>query len=129
MGSSGRPTLSRRERQILDVLYRLGRATAGEVRQELEDAPSYSAVRALLRVLEEKGHVQHVQDGPRYVYSPKVPRERARRTALEQVVTTFFGDSPANAVAALLDMSASELSQEELDRLSQMIDAARKEGR
>lgn len=129
MSSSGRPTLSRRERQILDVLYRLGRATAGEVRQELEDAPSYSAVRALLRVLEEKGHVQHVQDGPRYVYSPKVPRERARRTALEQVVTTFFGDSPANAVAALLDMSASELSQEELDRLSQMIDAARKEGR
>lgn len=129
MSRSRRPPLSRRERQILDVLYRLGRATAGTVRAELEDAPSYSAVRALLRVLEEKGHVLHTQDGPRYVYAPRVPRERARRSALEQVVTTFFGDSPASAVAALLDMSASEISPEELDRLSQMIDAARKEGR
>ena len=108
---------SRRERQIMDVIYRLGQATAATVMSNLPDPPSYSAVRALLRVLEEKGHVKHVQDGPRYVYLPTVPRERARESALQQLVRTFFGGSTEQAVAALLDMSASHLSDDELERL------------
>src|SRR5438128_478613 len=95
--------LSRRERQIMDVIYRRGRATAAEVLEELPDPPSYSAVRALLRLLEEKGHVKHEQDGPRYVFTPTVTRERARRSALKHVVRTFFDGSATDAVAALLD--------------------------
>lgn len=113
----------------MDVIYREGRATVAEVLDGLPDPPSYSAVRAMLRVLEEKGHVKHEQEGPRYVYSPTVPRDRARRSALKRMIETFFDDSPEEAVAALLDMSAAELTDEEFERLSRLIEKARKEGR
>ena len=129
MARSAHDSLSRRERQIMDVVYRLGRATAAEVQEALPDPPSYSAIRALLRVLEEKGHLRHEQQGPRYVFLPTVPREKARRSALQQLVRTFFDGSTEQTVAALLDLSASELSDAELDRLSQLIARARKEGR
>ena len=121
--------LTRRERQIMDVVYRLGRATAAEVRDALPDPPSYSAVRALLRILEEKGHLRHEQDGPRYVFLPTVPRDKARRSALRQLVQTFFEGSTAQAVAALLDAPDATLSDEDLDRLARLIEQARKEGR
>ncbi|HKI94536.1 MAG TPA: BlaI/MecI/CopY family transcriptional regulator [Gemmatimonadales bacterium] len=124
-----RQQLSRRERQIMDVVYRLGDATAQDVRHQLPDPPSYSAVRALLRVLEDKGHLKHRQDGPRYVYVPTVPREKARTSALQQVVRTFFDGSTEDAVAALLDLKRSDLSSAELDRIRTLIDRARKEGR
>ena len=120
--------LSRRERQIMDVIYRRGRATAAEVLRDIPDPPSYSAVRALLRLLEEKGHVRHEQDGPRYIYLPTVTRERARRSALKHVVRTFFDGSATDAVAALLD-GETQLDDRELDRLSALIEQARKEGR
>jgi predicted transcriptional regulator len=120
--------LSRRERQIMDVIYRRGRATAAEVLEGLPDPPSYSAVRALLRLLEEKGHVRHEQDGPRYIKTPIVNRERARKSALKHVVRTFFDGSASDAVAALLDGEA-KLEDSELDRLSAMIQQARAEGR
>jgi predicted transcriptional regulator len=123
------PHLSRRERQIMDVIYRLGGATAQEIQANLPDPPSYSAVRGLLRVLEEKGHAKHRQDGPRYVYQATVPRDRARRTALEQMLKTFFDGSPTQAVAALLDLSGRDLTSEELDRLEALIEGVRKEGR
>lgn len=118
--------LSRRERQILDVLYARGRATAAEVQAGLPDPPSYSAVRALLRILEDKGHVRHDQDGPRYIYRPTVARDRAKRTALRHVLTTFFDGSAAQAIAALLDESDTRLSDPELDRLSDLIQRARR---
>ena len=121
--------LSRRERQIVDVLYRLGDATAQDVLDELPDPPSYSAVRALLRILEEKGHVKHRRDGQRYVYTPTVPRERARISALRRLVGTFFDGSPGAAAAALLDLSHDDLSEEELAQLQEVVDRARKEGR
>ncbi len=121
--------LSRRERQIMDIIYQRRQATAAEVMEHLPDPPSYSAVRALLRVLEEKGHVRHKQDGPRYVFYPTVSRDRARQSALKQVVGTFFEDSTGQAVATLLDMSAKEMSDVELDRLAELIEQARKEGR
>lgn len=120
--------LSRRERQIMDIVYRRGQATAAEVLADLPDPPSYSAVRALLRVLEEKGHLRHEQQGTRYIFLPTVAREKARRSALKNVVQTFFAGSAAQAVAALLDMQT-ELSDEELDRLAQIIEQARKEER
>lgn len=120
--------LSRRERQIMDVIYRRGRATAAEVLDDIPDPPSYSAVRAMLRLLEEKGHVRHEQDGPRYVFLPTVNRDRARKSALKHVVRTFFDGSATDAVAALLEADA-KLSDTELDRLSAMIENARKEGR
>src|SRR5262245_61859893 len=120
--------LSRREREIMDVIYRAGRATAAEVPDQLADPPSDSAVRALLRVLEDKGHLRHEEDGPRYVFVPTVPRERARQSALRQVLHTFFDGSTEQAVAALLDMRA-KLSDAEFDRLSRLIADARKEGR
>ncbi len=121
--------LSRRERQIMDIIYQRRQATAAEVMKHLPDPPSYSAVRALLRVLEEKGHVRHKHDGPRYVFYPTVSRDRARQSALKQVVGTFFEDSTGQAVATLLDMSAKEMSDVELDRLAELIEQARKEGR
>ena len=121
--------LSRREREIMDVIYRSGRATAAEVLDQVADPPSYSAVRALLRVLEEKGHLRHEEDGPRYVFVPTVPRERARASALRQLLHTFFDGSTEQAVAALLDLSSTRLSDDELARLSQLIADARKEGR
>lgn len=122
-------TLSRRERQIMDILYRLGSATAAEVKENLPDAPGYSAVRALLRILEEKGHLKHAYDGPRYVYAPVVSRPAAQKSALKQIVKTFFDGSPSNAVAALLDMSANDLSDTELDQLAQLVENAKREGR
>ncbi|SIO05515.1 Predicted transcriptional regulator [Singulisphaera sp. GP187] len=121
--------LSRRERQIMDVIYRRGRATAAEVQEALPDPPSYSSVRALLRILEEKGHLRHEQDGPRYVFLPTVPRDKARRSALSQLVQTFFDGSTAQAVAALLGEPGSKLTDEDLDRLARLIDQARKEER
>ncbi len=121
--------LSRRERQIMEVLYRDRQATAGEVLDRMPDAPGYSAVRAMLRILEQKGHVRHVADGNRYVYLPTVPRERAGRPALATVLETFFEGSTEKAVAALLDLSRADLSDADLDRLSELIEQARLEGR
>jgi predicted transcriptional regulator len=119
--------LSRRERQIMDIIYARGQATAAEVTAALADPPSYSAVRALLRILEQKGHLRHQQDGPRYVFLPTVSRDRARRSALRNLVRTFFDGSSAQAAAALIDQS--QLSDEEFNRLAEAIDKARKEGR
>lgn len=121
--------LSRRERQIMEVIYARGRATAAEVRQGLPDPPSYSAVRAMLRILEDKGHLIHESEGPRYVFLPTVPREQARETALKRLVQTFFGGSPENAVAALLELDEKKLDEEALNRLAEKIDEARKEER
>ena len=129
MASPMHQSLSRRERQIMDVVYRLGRATAAEVQEALPDPPSYSAVRALLRILEDKGHIRHEQDGPRYVFLPTLSRDKARRSALKQLVQTFFEGSTAQAVAALLGERRSDLSDEDLDRLSRLIDQARREER
>ena len=117
--------LSRRERQILDILYERGRATAAEILASLPDPPGYSAARALLRVLEDKGHVKHEADGPRYVFSPTIPRARARRSALKHLLQTFFDDSAGDAVATLLDVK--KLEPAELDRIEEMIERARKE--
>lgn len=120
--------LSRRERQILDILYRHGRASAADVQDALPDPPSYSAVRALLRILEEKGHVRHEQDGPRYLYRPTVARDNARASALKHVLQTFFDGSAEQAISALLDEESTQLSRAELDRLARLIDDARKGG-
>jgi predicted transcriptional regulator len=120
--------LSRRERQIMDVVYRHGKVTAAEVLAELPDPPGYSAVRAMLRLLEEKGHIRHEQDGPRYVFLPTVNRDKARRSAMRHLVRTFFDGSTEDAVAALLQNDAG-MSDDELERLSRLIDGAKKEGR
>ena len=120
--------LSRRERQILDILFKTGKASAAEVQAGLPDPPSYSAVRALLRILEEKGHVRHQQDGPRYVYAPTVPRNNAQRSALRHILQTFFDGSAEQAISALLDDQSTKLSNAELDRLASLIDHARKSG-
>ena len=121
--------LSRRERQIMDVVYRLGQASAADVLENMPDPPGYSAVRTMLRLLEEKGYLRHDQDGPRYVYLPTLSRDKARQSALKQLVQTFFDNSTEQTVAALLDMSKSKMSGEELERLSELIENARKEGR
>lgn len=129
--SKARPSpeqLSRRERQIMDIIYRLERATASQVLEHLPDPPSYSAVRAMLRILEDKGYVCHEQEGPRYVYMATTPSESASRTALDRVVTTFFEGSVTQAVATLLDMSG-KLPESEIERLSKLIEQAKKEGR
>ena len=117
--------LSRRERQILDILYTRGQATAAEVQEALPDPPSYSATRALLRILEEKGHIRHEAEGPRYVFAPLIPRDKARRSALKHLLQTFFDDSATDAVAALLD--ARKVTPEELDKIQELIDRSRKE--
>ena len=122
------PDLSRRERQILDILYQRGHATAADVQAALPDPPSYSAVRALLRILEDKGHVRHQQDGPRYVYLPTVARDNAKRSALRHMLKTFFDGSPEQAISALLDDASTTLSPAELDRLARLIEDARKSG-
>jgi predicted transcriptional regulator len=122
-------TLSRRERQIMDVLYRMESATAAEVMENLPEAPGYSAVRALLRILEQKGHVRHEEKSGKYVFMPTVKREKAKRSALRHLVQTFFDGSTEDAVAALLDSPSSKLSESELDRLQQLIDKARKGGK
>lgn len=113
----------------MEIVYRQGKATAAEVLEGIPDPPSYSTVRALLRVLEEKGHLRHEQNGPRYLFLPTVPRDKARRSALFQVVRTFFEGSTAQAVAALLGDPNARLSEADLDRLSRLIDQARKEER
>jgi BlaI family transcriptional regulator, penicillinase repressor len=120
--------LSRRERQILDILYQRGRATAADVQTALPEPPSYSAVRALLRILEDKGHVHHEQDGPRYVYVPTIARDNAKRSALRHMLQTFFDGSTEQAISALLDDSSTKLSATELDRLARLIDGARRSG-
>jgi predicted transcriptional regulator len=117
--------VSRRERQILDVLFAHGRSTAAEVQAALPEPPSYSAVRALLRILESKGLIRHEQDGPRYVYVTAIPRDTAKRSALTHLVGTFFDGSTEDAVAALLDSSSTDLSSDQLDRLQALIDAQR----
>jgi BlaI family transcriptional regulator, penicillinase repressor len=123
------PALSRRERQIMDVLYRTGRATAAEVQAGMPDAPSYSAVRTMLRILEEKGHVRHEPDGPRYVYIPTVARDKVKRSALKHVVNTFFEGSASQVMAALVELSPRDLDDEEIARLRQLIDNAKKKKR
>lgn len=121
--------LSRRERQCLDVLYQKGQATVAEVMAALVDPPSYSAVRATLNVLLEKGHATHRQDGPRYVYLPAVPADAARNAAVQHLVTTFFGGSTEQAMVALLEIADTTTSRETIERLARKIQAARKEGR
>ena len=128
MTTTAHRDLSRRERQILDILYQKGRATAAEVQTDLPEPPSYSAVRALLRILEEKGHIRHEQDGPRYVYLPTVARDNAKRSALRHILQTFFDGSAEQAISALLDEPSTRLSNDELDRLATLIDGARKSG-
>jgi BlaI family penicillinase repressor len=120
--------LSRRERQIMDILFRRGRATAADVMAELPSEAGYSTVRTQLRVLEQKGHVRHEQDGLRFVYTAVVPRRAARKSALRHVIATFFDGSPEKAVAALLGGEAAKLTDEQLDRIADMIAAARREG-
>jgi predicted transcriptional regulator len=127
MSSAANDPLSRRERQIMDVIYARGQATAAEVAAALPDPPSYSAVRTLLRILEEKGHLRHEQEGPRYVFVPTVPRDRARRSALRNLVRTFFDGSAAQAVAALIDQG--KMSNADFERLAKIIEKARKEGK
>lgn len=129
MANESKPGLSWRERQIMDVLYARGQATVGEVLEGIADAPSYSAVRATLRVLEEKGQVKHRQDGPRYVYLPTTPQDKASTAALQHVVRTFFNDSAEQAVVALLRMQDVELPESEIERLAERIREAREEGR
>jgi predicted transcriptional regulator len=121
--------LTRRERQIMDIIHRRGRVTAHEVLEDLPEPPSYSAVRALLRLLEERGHVKHAQDGQRYVYAAAVARADARKSALSHVVKTFFAGSLEQTIATLVESSRAKLSREELDRLAEVINRAKKEGR
>jgi predicted transcriptional regulator len=120
--------LTRRERQIMDILYRRGRATANDVMADLSGDPSYSTVRTQLRVLESKGHVRHAEEGLRYVYLPALPRHAARRSALRHLVDTFFEGSTEKVVGALLGGDAARLTDEELDRIADMVDKARKGG-
>lgn len=121
--------LSRRERQIMDILHRTGKATAADVMEALPDAPSYSAVRALLRILEQKGHVRHEEEGRAYIYMPIARRTDARQSALSHLLKTFFDNSAEQAVAALLAIKGEKMSGAELERMSKMIESAKKEGR
>ncbi|MDH4038993.1 MAG: BlaI/MecI/CopY family transcriptional regulator [Candidatus Krumholzibacteria bacterium] len=122
-------TLSRREREIMDILYAAGSASAGDVQERMPSPPSYSAVRATLRILEQKGLLVHEHDGKRYIYRPTVNRSKARRGAVDHLLKTFFDGSAAGAVMALLETPGADLTPEELDRLAALIDRARKEGR
>ena len=126
---SAMPGLSRRERQIMDILYQRGKASVSEVRELMKDAPGYSAVRAMMSVLEEKGHLRHQAEGLKYVYIPTVAREKAKRSAVKHLLDTFFAGEPDQIVAALLDVSAARLTREELDRMSEMIEVAKREGK
>ena len=121
--------LSRRERQIMDILYQRGKSSASEVLAAMADPPGYSAVRAMLRVLERKGHVRHQAEALKYVYLPTVAREKAKRSAVKHLLDTFFRDAPDQAVAALLDVSSTRLTRAELDRMAEMIEKAKKEGK
>jgi BlaI family transcriptional regulator, penicillinase repressor len=128
MAKKSHKHLSRREREIMDIIYERGRATVTEVMERLDNAPSYSAVRALLRILEEKGALRHEQQGQRYVFLPTVTRERAKRSALERMLHIFFNDSIEAAVAALLDISSTRLTDEEWERLSALVEEGKKRG-
>ena len=121
--------LSRRESQIMNIIYRLGEATAKQVLERLPDPPSNATVRSVLRILEDKGHLTHDKEGRSYVYRPTVPPEKARQSALRHLTDTFFDSSAPEAAAALISMSKSELSDEDLDELAQLIEEARQEGR
>jgi predicted transcriptional regulator len=121
--------LSRRERQIMDIIYRLGSASVNDVLANLGDPPSYSAVRASMRILVEKGHLRHKQDGPRYIFMPTVPRKKAQLRALKGVLRNFFDNSSEQLVSTLLDDAGTKISEEELARLMKLIEKAKKEGR
>ncbi|MFH1999559.1 MAG: BlaI/MecI/CopY family transcriptional regulator, partial [Planctomycetota bacterium] len=123
------PSLSRRERQIMEIIYRSRQATAFEVLEAMPDPPSYSAVRALLCLLEEKGHLKHTKAGRKYIYSPTITTSMAKRSALRNLLNTFFNDSVEQAVASLLDLKTPKLSESDLDRLSNLIHEAREKGR
>ena len=125
----GQKNLSRRERQIMDIIYEMNESTVAQVLERLPSPPSYSAVRALLRVLEEKGHLLHRKEGPRYVYTPTLPRELARQNALEHILHTFFDNSTEDVVATLLNLSEKDLSSRDYKSLLKLIEKARKEGR
>jgi BlaI family transcriptional regulator, penicillinase repressor len=129
MAESSPPQLSRRERQIMEILYARAQASVGDVLDALPDPPSYSAVRAMLRLLEEKGRVRHKQEGRKFVYVPTVPAAKARRWAMRNLLQTFFGGSVSEAVASLIEMDQENLSPEDLSRLTQLIEKAKKEGR
>jgi len=129
MAASPNTALGRRERQIMDIVYRVGRASVSEVRDHLPDPPSYSAVRAMLNLLEDKGHLTHEQDGLRYIYKPTAARAQLRRSALRHLVQTFFDGSPTSAVAALLEMADGELAASDRARLAKMVAQAKTEGR
>jgi len=122
-----RQQLSRRERQIIDIIYQLNQATVAEVKDNLPNPPSYSAVRAMLNILEDKGYLKHEQDGPRYVYRPTIDPQKAKRGALKHLLNTIFQGSAENAVATLLDISKSKLTRDELNRLSKLIEDAKDE--
>jgi BlaI family penicillinase repressor len=122
-------SLSRRERQIMDIVYEMKEATVLQILERLPSPPSYSAVRALVRVLEQKGHLLHRQDGPRYVYAPRLAKDKARRSALAHLRQTFFDGSTTDVVAALLDLSEEDLSEEDYRKLAELIEKARTEGR
>jgi predicted transcriptional regulator len=128
MAKAHHVTLTRRERQIMDVLYRRGRATAADVMEDLTGEPNYSTVRTQLRVLEDKGHVRHEEEGLRYVYAPAVPRHAARKSALKHLVDTFFDGSVEQVVAAVLGGEAARLSEDDLKRIAEMVSKARKDG-
>ncbi|NIM57728.1 MAG: BlaI/MecI/CopY family transcriptional regulator [Candidatus Aminicenantes bacterium] len=125
----GQKNLSRRERQIMDIVYVMGKVSVAQVLERIPNPPSYSAVRALLKVLEKKGHLKHKQEGPRYIYFPTLPREEARQNALKHIMQTFFDDSTEDVVAALLNISEGSLSEADYKRLSELIKKARQEGR
>lgn len=129
MPSKSDANLSRRERQIMDILYARGRASVAEVHQAISDRPSYSSIRALMRILEEKGHLKHTAEGAKYIYSPVRSREDAGRVAAKRLMRTFFAGSAELAVAALLEAADGGLSKDQLTRLSALIDKAKKEGR
>jgi predicted transcriptional regulator len=122
-------SLSRRERQIMDIVYEMREATAQQILDRLPEPPSYSAVRALLRVLEQKGHLAHRQDGPRYIYAPRLAKDKARKSALAHLRQTFFDGSTTDIVATLLDLSEDDLSEDDFRKLAELIDKARTEGR
>jgi len=126
---SGKDGFSRREREIMDALYKLGKASAAQIMDELADPPSYTAIRTQLTILEKKGHVRHASDGTRYIYEPAVAREQMGNRAIDSLLKTFFGNSVELAVTALLTRKDADVSDEELQRLSRLIDKARKEGR
>jgi predicted transcriptional regulator len=127
--TSRRDGFSRREREIMEALYRLGQASAAEIRKQIADPPSYTAIRTLLTILEKKGHVRHESDGTRYIYAPAVGREQMGRRAIDSLLQTFFDNSVERAVAAMLTRKDAHVPREDLDRLARLIDKARKEGR